>query len=163
MFFLDSSNNRYFVGRSFEHAGLKYASSAATEAKFLSLGFTKVTVGARPDSRFFTVTGPNNSGAFTTVDRDLAALKESFIEITKQTERSLLATTDYYIIQNVEDSSTYPIPTEVSNHRAAIRAAATARCNEITAITTVSALKTLIDGTGFTQFPDSPTTNYNAY
>ena len=163
MFFKDSSNNRYYLGRQFTYNNIQYSAGAATEAKFTALGLTKVTLAARPDSRFYSFTGPDINGAYTSTERDLAELKANFISQTKNTERQLLSGSDYYIIQNTEDSSTYPIPTEVSDYRAAVRAAATARCNEITAITTVEALKTLIDGTGFTQFPDAPTSNYTAY
>jgi hypothetical protein len=163
MFFKDSSNNRYYLGRQFTYNNIQYAAAAATEAKFTALGLTKVTLAAKPDQRFYSFTGPDISGAYSSTARDLADLKANFIAETKKTERELLSGSDYYIIQNTEDSSTYPIPSEVSTYRSDVRTAATARCSEITAITTVAALKTLIDGTGFTQFPDAPTTNYTAF
>ena len=90
-------------------------------------------------------------------------MKTYFISETKDTERALLKVSDYYIVQNLEDSNAYPIPTEVSDYRAAVRAAATARCNEINAINSIADLQTLISGTGFTQWPDTPTTNYTPY
>mgnify|MGYP003350239698 CR=1 FL=1 len=102
MFFKDSSNNRYFIGRSFTHDGIQYTTAAATEAKFTALGFTKVTIAAKPDTRFYAVTGPDINGAYTSTARDLANLKTRFIEETKSAERARLRPSDYYIVQNTE-------------------------------------------------------------
>ena len=70
-FFKDSSNNRYYVGRSLTVSGITYVASAVTEATLSGFGFTKVTVEARPDHRFFTFTGPTISGTYTKTEKTL--------------------------------------------------------------------------------------------
>ena len=153
-FYKDSSDNRYFVGRSLTVSGITYVASAVTEATLSGFGFTKVTVEDRPDARFFVFTGPTVSGTFDKTERVLADVKASLVSGVKKEERNLLAPTDYVIIQNVEDSSTYPIPSDVSTYRANVRAASVTRCNEINAETTITGLAHVF-ASGLTAFPDS--------
>ena len=58
MFYKDSSNNRYRIGTPFTYNGYYYGTALATHAKFIELGFTQVIVAARPDDRFYVVSGP---------------------------------------------------------------------------------------------------------
>ena len=59
MFYKDSSNNRYYIGKPFTYNGTSYTKHGATHANFIALGFTQVIVAARPDDRFYVVTGPD--------------------------------------------------------------------------------------------------------
>jgi hypothetical protein len=79
-FWLDGSNNRYYQGNAFNYNNIQYTSAGATPATFTSLGFTQVTIQAKPDTRFYSVTGPNDSGAWTAVAKPLAELKDFYIE-----------------------------------------------------------------------------------
>ena len=150
-FYKDSSDNRYYVGRAFTYSGTQYTKAGATASTFLGLGFTAVTVGLRPDDRFYIVTGPDANGAYTTTDRDLAELKTRFVRETKLAAIQFLKNTDWYVVRNIENSTA--IPTEVTTYRAALRTASSTRCDEINAVTTVAALETLIGGTGLTDWP----------
>ena len=84
MFYKDSFDNKYRIGTPFEYGGYYYAASQANHPKFMELGFTQVIVGSRPDSRFYSVAGPDINGQFTSNPRDLAQLKTSFIKKEKQ-------------------------------------------------------------------------------
>jgi hypothetical protein len=155
MFFKDSSNNRYYLGRQFTFNSIQYSAAAATEAQFTTLGLTKVTLDAKPDSRFYNFTGPDINGAYTSTAKDLATLKENFVAETKTTARQLLAQTVHYILDNLEDN-TISVPADVTTYRAQVRTANTTRCNEINACADVAALQTLINST-ITAFPGLPT------
>ena len=78
MFYLDSNNNRYYLGKSFKYGNTNYSTSSATHAKFMELGFTQVIVQQRPDDKYYIVSGPNNTGAYNSTPRDLAELKLNF-------------------------------------------------------------------------------------
>ena len=151
-FFRDSSNNRYYVGKSFTLSGSTYLAGAATEARFTSLGFTKVTVDARPDLRFFDSSGPTISGTWNTTNKDLAELKVLFIDQTKSEEHLLLRSTDHFILNNLEDSGSYPVPADVTTFRSGVRQASTVRQFEINAQVTVTGLAHVVTS-GLTEFP----------
>ena len=42
-FWLDGSNNRYYVGQPFTAGGVQYTSAGATTAQFTTLGYTQIT------------------------------------------------------------------------------------------------------------------------
>ena len=161
MFYKDSSNNRYYIGTPFTYNGYYYGKALATAAKFVELGFTLVTVAARPDDRFYIVSGPGNDGTYTSTDRDLAALKTTFKAETKLRAHQLLKGTDWYVLRFIDGGFTdadSQIPGDVRTYRSGIRTASGTRCDEIDAVTTVAALETLIttaEGAegGLTAFP----------
>ena len=150
MFYLSPEGNRYYLNRAFDYGDRQYTRFAATHEKFTELGFTQVVVGPRPDDRFYIVSGPDNTGAYTTEPRDLNDLKVRFIEEDKQTARQLLSQTDWYIIRLLETQT--PAPAAVGADRAEIRAAQNIREDEINYATTVEELKQLIDS-DLTPFP----------
>lgn len=150
MFYLSPEGKRYYLNRAFDYNDRQYTRFAATHEKFTELGFTQVIVGPRPDDRFYIVSGPDNTGAYTATPRDLNALKVRFIEEDKQTARQLLSQTDWYIIRLLETQT--PAPAAVGVDRAEIRAAQNVREDEIIYTTTVEELKQLIDS-GLTPFP----------
>ena len=172
MFYKDSSNNRYYIGKPFTYNGYYYGTSLATAAKFSELGFTLVTVASRPDDRFYIVTGPANDGTYTTTDRTLADLKTDFKKQTKRRAYELLKATDWYVLRFIDGGFTdadSQIPGDVRTYRAGIRTASESRCDEIDAVTTVAALETLITTTegqsgGLTAFPTlANATSYYTY
>ena len=156
MFYLDSqSNKRYYLGHPFSYGNKNYLPSGATHETFVSLGFTQVVIQQRPDDRFYFVSGPDNTGAYTATPRDLAELKTQYIRQAKTTAFQLLKGTDWYIVRQLElGSGESPVPADVTTFRAAVRAASTSRCDAIDATTTVEELKTLIDDTNV--FPETP-------
>jgi hypothetical protein len=161
MFYLDSSNKRYTIGRPFTYNGYYYGTALATHEKFIELGFTQVVVGARPDDRFYIVSGPGDDGTYTTTDRDLDTLKATFKAATKLTAYQLLKGTDWYVLRFIDGGFTdadSQIPNDIRTYRNSIRTASGTRCDEIDAVTTVAALKTLIttaegESGGLTAFP----------
>ena len=150
MFYLSPEGDRYYLNRAFNYGDRQYTRFAATHEQFTALGFTQVVVGPRPDDRFYIVSGPDNTGAYTATPRDLNDLKARFIEEDKQTARQLLSQTDWYIIRLLETQA--PAPAAVSIDRAEIRAAQNIREDEINYATTVEELKQLIDS-DLTPFP----------
>lgn len=148
MFYLDSYNKRYTIGRPFEYNGYYYGTALATHEKFIELGFTQVVVGARPDDRFYIVSGPNNDGQYSSTPRDLTELKNSFVVQQKRQAYDLLRGTDWYVIRLFELGTTSPvaaaIPELVTTYRAAVRSASDARCAEIYAVTSIAELEALV-------------------
>ena len=53
MFYTDSNNNRYRIGKPFEYEGYYYGTALATHPKFMELGFTQVIVQQRPDPFYY--------------------------------------------------------------------------------------------------------------
>ena len=148
MFYTDSYSNRYYIGRPFVYNGQQYTRAGASHATFMSLGFTQVLVQPRPDDDYYIVSGPDVTGAYTSVDRNLADLKTNFKFKQKKMAHDQLVKTDWYIIRNAELGATDPtraaIPTAVPTFRSGIRTAADERCAQIDACTTVAELETLM-------------------
>ena len=145
MFYLDpETNQRYTVGTAFTYDNKQYPKTSATNAKFTELGFTQVTVPTKPDERFYVVEGPNDSGQYTTTERDLADLKDKFIKDVKLAAFNLLKGTDWYIIRALEVPAAFTVPADVTTFRAQIRTVNETRCNQINACTTVPQLEALI-------------------
>ena len=151
MFYLDpQTNKRYRISTPFTYNERNYTKAGATHEKFIELGFTQVVIQPRPDDRFYIVSGPDNTGAYSSTPRDLDQLKTNFIDQDRQTARQLLSDTDWYIIRLLEVQSA--LPAGISTKRADIRAAQNTREQEINAATTVDELKQLVDS-GLTAFP----------
>tara|TARA_X000001388_G_scaffold69281_1_gene57726 strand:- start:1059 stop:1592 length:534 start_codon:yes stop_codon:yes gene_type:complete len=159
MFYKDSNNNKYRIGTPFEYGGYYYAASQANHPKFMELGFTQVIVGSRPDSRFYTVVGPDLDGQFSSTPRELVGLKTSFINQEKQTSFQKLRETDWYVLRNIDGAGT--VPTAVATYRSAIRTAAETRCNQINACTTVAELEELIKEPAQLYDPDTAVYSVN--
>ena len=176
MFYLDpQTNNRYRIGTPFDYNGTQYSSAGANHTTFTQLGFTQVIPNTRPDDRFYVVTGPDDTGAYLAVPRDLSELKTRFKDETRRTAWSMLKGTDWYIIRALEEPITYTVDPAVHDFRVGVRAAGDARCAEIDACADIGALKALIDASpqipseinpgtfvvnpdALTQFPEIPNT-----
>ena len=145
MCYTDSDGNRYRIGKPFTYQGYYYGTALANHPKFMELGFTQVIVQQRPDSKYYVVTGPDNTGAYSSTPRNLADLKTNFKLQQKKTAHNTLRKTDWYVIRSQElGVVAASVPTAISDFRAAYRAAADARCAEIDACTTVEELETLM-------------------
>jgi hypothetical protein len=160
MFYLDSNNNKYYIGKPFSYNNINYSRYGATHEVFIGLGFTQVVIAPRPDDRFYSVTGPGLDGQYTAEERDLTELKNRFIREVKTIAFTLLKGTDWYIVRQQElGYSESPVPQAVTDFRAAVRALATSRCDAIDATTSVDELKTLLeDPAEFPETPDEVTT-----
>ena len=145
MFYIDSNSNRYYIGRPFTYGTTDYTKYSATHEKFIELGFTQVAIQSRPDDQYYIVSGPDNTGAYSSTPRDLDQLKLSFKFQQKQIAHQTLRQTDWYVIRSTElGVVAAAVPANISSFRAAYRTAADTRCAEIEACTTVQELETLI-------------------
>jgi hypothetical protein len=148
MFYLDSNNKRYYVGRAFTYNNIQYTRAGATAETFLGLGFTPVTIQPRPDDRFYIVSSVQNDGSYSYEPRDLAELKTSFIAQLKQHAHQLLSSTDWYIIRALESGllgTPSTVPASASTYRSTVRSLVAAREDAINAAADVEALKAVID------------------
>ena len=146
MFYLDpQTNKRYTIGTPFEYNGVYYTMQGATHAKFIELGFTQVLVQPRPDSKYYSVSGPDNTGAYTSTPRSVSDLKNNFTLEQKRLAHQMLRRTDWYVIRLLElGAVSAPVPTAITTYRAAVRSVADARCAQINAAADTAALETLM-------------------
>lgn len=154
-------------GRSFiDDNGVKHpASWGSYEASYkASIGLVEVTVEAKPDERFYWVTGPDITGAYTSVERALEdvnevdengdplldeddvqmvtkGLKSQWIAQTKQTQGSLLAQTDWAYIRK-QDTGT-DVPADIQQYRNEVRLASGIIEGQIAACADLDAFKAL--------------------
>lgn len=146
MFYLDSNTQkRYRIGTPFTYNGIQYTKAGASHATFMSLGFTQVILQQRPDDRFYVVSGPDNSGAYSATERDLEQLKTQYIRETKLQSFRLLKATDWYVVRMMElGYNESPVPADITSFRAAVRNVSDVRCGQIEGMTTVAELEALI-------------------
>jgi hypothetical protein len=142
MFYVSPEGDRYYLGRAFTYGGFQYSRGGATHDKFVELGFTPVTIEQRPDDRYYIVSGPDNTGAYSSTPRDLDRLKLNFIMEQKRTARQLLSGSDWYVIRFAELE--IETPAEWTAYRANVRAMADIHCDQIGAVTTVEELEALM-------------------
>lgn len=143
-FWLDpNTNKRYNEGRPFTYNNIQYTRAGATAAKFTQLGFNAVNVGVRPDDRFYIVSGPDNAGAYTSTDRDLADLKTEWKRQMKLQARAILKRTDWLVVRLAENSDA--LPADVATFRDNVRTVSDDNCTKIDACANVAALEALIN------------------
>ena len=135
MFYRSPEGGRYTIGTPFSYNGTDYTMYGATHDKFMELGFTIVTVGQRPNDKYYIVSGPDLGGNYSSTPRDLDQLKVSGIADAKRQAFQRLQGTDWYIIRLLELGTTDPvaalIPTDVSFYRAATRSYSNQLCAQI--------------------------------
>lgn len=170
MFYLSPEGDRYYLGRAFSYYALddegeflreqlfdedgeptgergevltfNYGAGSANVETFEKLGFTPVVYQQRPDDAYYTVSGPDETGAYNATPRDLDLLKLSKILEQKQTARSFLSPSDWYVIRYAELE--VEVPAEWTAYRANVRGAADLRCEQIAAVTSVEELESLM-------------------
>ena len=143
MFYLDPQTlKRYTLGTPFTYNGIQYTAAGATHETFLSLGFTQVVVEKRPDSRYYIITGPDKDGKYNSTPRDLAELKEGFVNEQNSIAWSALTPYDWYIARKSEIGA--DVPPIILEYRAAVRTACGLRNAEINACATLEQLEALM-------------------
>jgi hypothetical protein len=128
------------IDREFTHDGFNYPANwlrVASPADREAIGITEVPDPVRPDDRFYWV-DEHNVGT----PKDLVQLKKDWIEQTKQTARSLLNPTDWYVIRSIEEPGT--TPADVTTYRKAIRTRSSEIDAAINACKDVPALQALV-------------------
>jgi hypothetical protein len=154
-------------GRSFiDDNGVKHPASWGTyEASYkASIGLVEVTVEAKPDGRFYWVSGPDITGAYTSVERALEdvnevddngdplldedgvqivtkGLKSNWVAQIKATQGSLLAETDWAYIRK-QDTGT-AVPADIQTYRDEVRLAGGIIEGQIAACADLDAFKAL--------------------
>ena len=145
MFYLSPEGGRYYVGKPFTYNNVMYGGASATQAKYTELGFTRVLVEARPDTRFYIVTGPDDAGQFQSTPRDLEELKKHYIAQAIEECQSALLDTDWMLVRAGEVSREMAVPQAVTTHRADVRAVCKTNVEAIAACKTVEELKEQVD------------------
>lgn len=145
MFYIDSNNNRYYIGQPFRYGTTDYTRFGATHEKFIELGFTQVPVQPRPNREFYVITGPNDDGSYTTTPRDLTELKARWKLKQKRHAHETLRGTDWYIIRAAEMGVvTAAVPVDILGFRSSYRSVSDQRCAQIEACSTVEELEALV-------------------
>ena len=128
-----------------QHPG-NWASVWSDDVK-ASYGIKEVVIQAKPDSKFYWVSGPSKDGTWTSIPRNTddvtktvdgvstttLGLKSQWLAKTKQTANTLLAPTDWQVIAKAERDRA--IDSDVAIYRAAVITACTAIEKAITDIT----------------------------
>ena len=141
MFLLD--NRVLQLDTPFEHDGTSYPANwlrLATPEERAAIGITEVVEQPRPDDRFYWVSS-NADGSWTSVPKDVSAIKTMLIAQIKQTTASLLAPTDYKYIRKLETGQ--EIDAVTVQKRTDIRSAKDANEKLVNDAETVDALSTL--------------------
>lgn len=154
-------------GRSFiDDNGVKHpASWGAYGASYkTSIGLVEVAVEAKPDERFYWVSGPDITGAYTSTPRELEdrnevdengdplldedgvqivtpGLKSQWIARTKETQGGLLSQTDWAYVRKMDTN--IAVPAEIQTYRDEVRLAAAAIEDQISQCTDLDAFKAL--------------------
>ena len=105
----------------------------------LAVGITEVPDPVRKDDRFYWVDEHNVA-----TPKDLADLKQQWVEQTKATAHSLLTSTDWLVIREVEEPGT--MKPDIKAYRHAVRVKSSEIETAINACADVSALETLVTG-----------------
>ena len=146
IFYLDGkTRKRYQLGRAFTYGDINYTKQGATHETFTSLGFRQVINQARPDDRFYIVSGPDRSGRYNATPKDLDELKVNFVKKERQAANTLLQPTDWYYARFVELGEAKAVPQEIVDFRAAVRDQFHVREDAINASENVEALKAAIN------------------
>ena len=163
-------NNRVIrEGRSFiDDNSVKHPASWGTyEASYkASIGLVEVTVEAKPDERFYWVTGPDITGAYTSVERELEdrnevdengdplldadgvqmvtlGLKSQWISQTKQTQGSILSQTDWAYTRKQDTG--VDVPADIQQYRNEVRLASGSIEDQISQVADLDAFKALFE------------------
>ena len=170
-FWLDqATDKRYNVGRPFSYGqgeGLvNYTAKGANRDTFISLGFTEVQIAARPDDRFYWVSGPDDKGQYQATPKQLddstdpdtgvvtPGLKTQWKLQDKQQEYGLLSSSDWMVTRKAETN--IDIKPEWEQYRSTIRMTGPIRRDQITQVTTVADLEQLVTDPSTIPDPSDP-------
>ena len=149
MFYVSPEGDRYYLGKAFKYKLTHYSFTSATHAKFMELGFTQVLVEARPDGRFYIVSGPGNDGSWSYSERPLDQVQQSFCGQQVQAAQDNLKSSDYMYARAAEQTTKQlgdvaAVPAGVVNQRDAVRLTCKANCALIMSAADIEALEAMI-------------------
>ena len=150
MFYTDEALKRYYLGTPFEYGGNRYTVAGATHATFISLGFKQVLPGARPDSRFYVVAGPNAQGNYDKTPRDLGATQSRFCNEQAVAANQNLMSTDYVYARAAEQTRSaasedpVAVPTALVTQREEVRTVCKTNCALIMTTKDIEELEALV-------------------
>ena len=155
-FWLDqSTDTRYYPGRAFVYGDMQYTKKGATPETFTSLGFVEVQIQQRPDDNFYWVTGPDDTGAYTSTPRDHVELVEEYVIKENQSCNALLSGSDWMVTRKEEIGT--PIPPDYVTFRAECRNVCGARQQAEMETKTTQELEALVKAPAFVPVdPDDP-------
>ena len=151
MYILDGKPLRIDVP--FQHGDIVYPPNwlrLSSEADKAAIGIHWVDDQPRPNDAFYWVTD-NNDGTFSKTPKDLAQLKEQYVEQAKSSANSQLSPSDWMVIRKAEDGEA--IPGEWEEHRVSVRLYCRALVAQINAAKSV---EDLIAAVTSQQWPLSP-------
>ena len=155
-FWLDqSTDTRYYPGRAFVYGDMQYTTKGATPETFTSLGFVEVQTQRRPDDKFYVVTGPDDSGAYTATPRDHVELVENYVIQENKTCNALLSGSDWMVTRKEETGA--DIPPDYVTFRAECRSTCGLRQQAEMETTTTQELEALVTAPAFIPDPNDPT------
>ena len=155
-FWLDQSTDiRYFLARPFVYGDMQYTSKGATPETFASLGFVEVPIQERPDDQFYIVTGPDDTGAYTSVPRDHVELVENWVISENQQCNSILSGSDWMVTR--KDETGTEIPPDYVTFRAECRSTCGLWQQSLMETTTTQELEALVKAPAFIPDPLDPT------
>ena len=114
-----------------------------SEETLKEIGFEEIVEEERPDERFYLVRGPYNDGHFDATPKDLDALKAAYSKEQLKIRNNALKETDWLIVRHHETSKA--IPSNATNHRAAVRSVYATNVANIENADSLEALKTVLD------------------
>ena len=140
-FYLDGDNNRYYLGvAQITYDGKIYVRPDA--ALYSALGFTEVTVDPKPDPRFYIVSGPNDDGSWDSTARDIATVREGFLEAGKLRKRRELLQSVEPVLNALENSTT--VPADWLAYRTQVRSTLSDYLADLTAAGSIPVLETVV-------------------
>ena len=121
---------------------------------FASLGFVEVPIQEAPDDNFYWVTGPDDSGAFTSIPRDHVELVENWVIQENQTCNSILSGSDWMVTRKEETGT--PIPPDYVTFRSECRNVCGARQQAEMETKTTQELEALVKAPATIPDPNDP-------
>ena len=170
-FWLDESTNvRYYERRAFSYGEgedrVNYTKAGATPSTFASLGFVQVQIQERPDDRFYWVSGPDDTGAYTATPKELEdstdpdtgevspGLKTEWEKKQDTEQFGLLSPSDWMVTRKA-DTGTDLAP-EWQQYRDDVRLTNPLRQDQISQVTTVPELEALVTNPATIPDPEDP-------
>lgn len=142
-FFLDqATSKRYYERRAFTYGDVQYTRAGATRDTFNQLGFVEVAIQMRPDDRFYYVTGPDDSGAYTATPRDLDLLKVQYTTQVDTEQGQLLGCCDWMVTRKAETGQ--DLEPEWQQYRDNVRLTGPQRQDQINQCSNVAELEALL-------------------
>lgn len=158
-FWLDESTDvRYYEGRAFSYGEgedrINYTKAGATPETFAGLGFVQVQIQERPDDRFYWVSGPDDTGAYTATPKQLEdstdpetgrvtpGLKTQWKKTQDTEQYGLLSTNDWMVTRKADTG--IDLAPEWQQYRDDVRLTGPLRKDQIEQVTTVPELEALV-------------------